>query len=92
MIIPITIKVPSYKAYTLDAQIDIGAMSSCCKYKAIPSYHWKPTTVHFKEANKQLMNISHVAPEFPIGLASQEVYVTLYNLTRDQTCCLVKIL
>jgi len=40
VVIPIKIKLPKIKEYTLDVQIDSGAMSSCCKYGAIPSYYW----------------------------------------------------
>lgn len=40
VVIPLKIKVPNIKEYTLDAQIDSGAMCSCCKFGAIPSYYW----------------------------------------------------
>ena len=38
VVIPLKIKLPNSKEYTLDAQIDFGAMCSCCKFSAIPSY------------------------------------------------------
>lgn len=79
MVIPVSIKIPGCKNHQLDAQIDIGAMSSCWKYKAILAYYWQPTKVHFKAVNKQLMKISYVAPDFPIYISSTIVYVTLYN-------------
>lgn len=79
MVILVSIKIPGFKSYQLYAQIDIRAMSSCYKYKAIPAYYWQPTKVHFKVVNKQLMNISYGAPDFPIYISSTIVYVTLYN-------------
>lgn len=79
MVIPISIKIPGYKNYQLDSQNDTGAMSSCYNYKVIPTYYWKPTKVHFKVVNKQLMKISYVAHDFPIYISSTIVYVTLYN-------------
>lgn len=39
VVIPLKIKLPNIKEYTLDAQIDSGAMCSCCKFGAIPSYY-----------------------------------------------------
>lgn len=39
VVIPLKIKFPNIKEYTLDAQIDSGAMCSCCKFGAIPSYY-----------------------------------------------------
>ena len=38
LVITVDIKVSGYKNYSLDAQIDTGAMNSCAKYGAIPSY------------------------------------------------------
>lgn len=83
MVIPVKIKVPGYKEYTLDAQIDIGAMSSYCKFKTIPAYYWKPTQVQFRVVNKPLIKIPYISLDFPILLGSQEVYVTLYNYDND---------
>jgi len=54
-------------------------MRNYCKFKAIPAYYWKPTQVQFRAVNKQLIKIPYIAPDFPILLGSQEVYVTLYN-------------
>ena len=68
VVIPIKIKLPKIKEYTLDAQIDYGAMSSVCKYGAIPSYYWQPTKVNFRAIIKDLMAINHIAPDFPIFL------------------------
>ena len=62
--------IPGYKEYTLDTQIDIGAMSSCCKYKAIPTYYWKPTQIQFRAVNKQLIQISYIAPDSPLLLGA----------------------
>lgn len=73
------IKIPGFKVYTLDAQIDTRDMSSCCKYKAIPAYYWQPTQIQFHVVNKEIMAIHHVAPDFPIMLNDVPTYVTLYS-------------
>ena len=39
LVIYVDIKVSGYLQYTLDAQLDTGAMNSCEKYGAIPSYY-----------------------------------------------------
>ena len=39
LVISVDIKVSGYLQYTLDAQLDTGAMNSCAKYGAIPSYY-----------------------------------------------------
>jgi len=52
VVIPLKIKMPNIKEYTLDAQIDLGAMCSCCKFGAIPSYYWQPTKLSFRVVNK----------------------------------------
>lgn len=79
VVITIRIKFPSIKPYTLDAQIDSSAMSSCCKYKAIPHYYWQPTKLQFRAITGDLMEIGHIAPEFPILLNDVQVFVTLYS-------------
>jgi len=40
IIISENIKAAGYLQYTLDAQVDTGAMNSCAKYGAIPHYYW----------------------------------------------------
>jgi len=62
VVIPTKIKLPKIKDYTLDAQIDSGAMSSCCKYGAIPSYYWQLTKLQFRAITKDVMEINHIAP------------------------------
>jgi hypothetical protein len=47
LVISIDIKVLGYMTYTLDAQLDTGAMNSCEKYGAIPSYYWQPINIDF---------------------------------------------
>jgi hypothetical protein len=79
MVITVNIKIPGFKVYTLDAQIDTRDMSSCCKYKAIPAYYWQPTQIQFHVVNKEIMAILHVAPDFPIMLNDVPTYVTLYS-------------
>jgi hypothetical protein len=41
IVISVNIKPSGYMVYTLDAQVDTGAMNSCAKYGAIPSYYWQ---------------------------------------------------
>ena len=66
VVIPLKIKLPNLKEYTLDAQIDSGAMCSCCKFGAISSYYWQPTKLSFRDVNKELMEINHISPDFPV--------------------------
>ena len=47
------LKVSSYKQYSLDAQLDIGAMNPCAKHSAIPEYYWQPTNLQFSALNKR---------------------------------------
>ena len=79
VVIPLRIKLPNVEEHTLDAQIDSGAMCTCCKYGAIPSYYWQPTKLVFRAANKELMEINHISPYFPIFLNNVQTYVTLYS-------------
>ena len=79
LVIQVGIKIPGYKPYHLDAQIDIGAIRSCYKYKEIPSYYWQPTQIQFRAVNQQIVKIYFVALDFPILLNNLVTYVTLYN-------------
>jgi len=79
VVIPLKIKLPNVKEYTLDAQIDSGAMCSCCKFGAIPSYYWQPTKLSLRAVNKELMQINYISPDFPVYLNHVQTYVTLYS-------------
>lgn len=77
LVIEINIKVSGYLTYTLDAQLDTGAMNSCAKYGAIPSYFWQPIYIAFKAINKTEIKIQSFAPDFPILLKGVRVPVNL---------------
>ena len=79
MVITVGIKFFGYITYSLDSQFNIGSMSSCCKYKAIPSYYWKPTQIQFRAVNKELISIQHFSSNFPLLLDGIVTYVTLYS-------------
>jgi hypothetical protein len=57
LVIYVDIKVSGYLQYTLDAQLDTGAMNSCAKYGAIPSYYWQPIDIAFRAVNKTEIRI-----------------------------------
>jgi hypothetical protein len=78
LVIEIDIKVSRYLTYTLDAQLDTGAMNSCAKYGAIPSYFWQPINIAFRAVNKTEIKIQSFAPDFPILLKGVRVPVNLY--------------
>jgi hypothetical protein len=78
LIIEIDIKVSGYLTYTLDAQLDTGAMNSCAKYGAIPSYFWQPMNISFRAVNKTEIRIQSFAPDFPIIIKGVKVPVNLY--------------
>ena len=72
------IKVSGYLQYTLNAQLDTGAMNSCEKYGAIPSYYWNPIDIAFKAVNKTEIRIQSFAPDFPIIIQGAKVAVNIY--------------
>jgi hypothetical protein len=78
LVISIDIKVSGYMTYTLDAQLDTGAMNSCEKYGAIPSYYWQPINIAFRAVNKTEIKIQSFAPDFPILIQGTKVAVNLY--------------
>jgi hypothetical protein len=80
IIITVDIKVPGYNSYSLDAQIDTGAMCSCARFGAIPEYYWKPIQTYFTTVNKTKMPIKGFAPDFPLflnGLKLLSICITL---------------
>jgi len=79
LVIPVNIKVSGYLQYTLDAQVDTGAMNSCAKFGAIPEYYWQPVNISFHAVNKTELKISHIAPDFPIYIQDAKVSVTFYS-------------
>ena len=78
LVISIDIKVSGYMTYTLDAQLDTGAMNSCAKYGAIPSYYWQPINIAFRAINKTEIKIQSFAPYFPIIVQGDKVTINLY--------------
>lgn len=78
LVTAIGIKVPNYNLYHLDVQIDIGAMSSCARFAAIPEYYWQKIHISFRAVNVTLVPISGFAPDFPLLLNEQKVTVNLY--------------
>ena len=78
LVIYVDIKVLGYLQYTLDAQLNTGAMNSCAKYGAIPSYYWKPIDIAFRAVNKTEIRIQSFAPDFPIIIQGAKVAVNLY--------------
>jgi hypothetical protein len=78
LVIPVNIKVQGYLQYTLDAQLDTGAMNSYAKHGAIPSYYWQPIDISFRAVNKSEIKIKYIAPDFPILIQEEKVSVTLY--------------
>ena len=78
LVISINIKVQGYLQYTLDAQVDTGAMNSCAKFGALPSYYWQPVDISFRAVNKTELKIKFIAPDFPIYIQEEKVPVTLY--------------
>jgi hypothetical protein len=78
LVISIDIKVSGYMTYTLDAQLDTGAMNSCAKYGAIPSYYWQPINIAFRAVNKTEIKIQSFAPDFPIIVQGAKVPINLY--------------
>jgi hypothetical protein len=78
VVITVHINVQGYLQYTLDAQLDTGAMNSCAKYGALPSYYWQPVDISFRVVNKTELKIKYIAPDFPIYLQEEKVPVTLY--------------
>jgi hypothetical protein len=79
IVISVNIKVTGYLQYTLDAQIDTGAMNSCAKHGAIPEYYWQPIIVSFRAVNKTELKINHICPDFPIYIQDQKIPVTFYS-------------
>jgi hypothetical protein len=78
LVISVNIKVQGYLQYALDAQLDTGAMNSCAKYGAIPSYYWQPINISFRAVNKSELKIKYIAPDFPIYIQEEKVFVSLY--------------
>ena len=79
VVIRVDVKLSGNKQYSLDAQLDTGAMNSCEKHSAIPEYYWKPTNLQFIAVNKTLMTIRSMAPDFLIILNGIPTSVNLYN-------------
>jgi hypothetical protein len=79
LVITIGIKPNGYLRYDLDAQVDTGAMNSCAKYGAIPSYYWQNVDLKFRAVNHTLMDIKYICPDFPIYISDHKVPVTLYS-------------
>lgn len=78
LVISVNRKVQGYLQYTLDAQLDTGAMNSCAKHGAIPSYYWQPIDIYFRAVNKSEIKIKYIALDFPILIQEAKVAVTLY--------------
>jgi hypothetical protein len=78
LVISVNIRVQGYLQYSLDAQLDTGAMNSCAKHGAIPSYYWQPIDISFRAVNKTELKIQYIAPDFPIYLQEEKVSVNLY--------------
>lgn len=78
LVITVEIKVSGYQSYSLDAQLDTGAMNSCAKHGAIPSYFWQPINIAFRALNKIEIKIQSFAPDFPILIKGVKVPVNLY--------------
>jgi hypothetical protein len=79
IVISVHIKVSGYLQYTLDAQVDTGAMNSCAKHGAIPEYYWQNIDLSFRAVNKTEIKIKHICPDFPIYVQDQKIPVTLYS-------------
>jgi len=79
LVISVQIKVFGYLQYTLDAQVDTGAMNSCAKHGTIPEYYWQPISLSFRVVNKTELKINHICPDFPIYIQDQKILVTLYS-------------
>jgi hypothetical protein len=79
LVISVNIKVSGYLTYTLDAQVDTGAMNSCAKHGAILDYYWQPVDISFRAINKTELKIKHIAPDFPIYIQEEKVPVTFYS-------------
>lgn len=79
LVISVDIKVSGYLKYTLDAQVDTGAMNSCANHGAIPEYYWQPVNIRFKAVNKTDLQIKFIAPDFPIFIENVKIPVTFYS-------------
>jgi hypothetical protein len=79
IVISVSIKTSGYLKYDLDAQLDTGAMNSCARFGAIPSYYWQQISLAFRAVNKTEMPIKHICPDFPIYINDRKVPVTLYS-------------
>lgn len=66
IVISVDIKPSGYQTYSLDAQVDTGAMNSCAKFGAIPGYYWQNTNLDFRAVNNTLMKIEKICPDFPL--------------------------
>jgi hypothetical protein len=79
IVISVDIKTLGYQTYSLDAQVDTGAMNSCAKFGAIPEYYWQNTNLDFRAVNNTLMKIEKICPDFPLYIQNLKVPVTLYS-------------
>jgi len=79
IIISVDIKPVGYMQYTLDAQVDTGAMNSCAKYGVVPHYYWQNINMSFGAVNKTEMKIEYISPDFPLYIQNQKIPVTLYS-------------
>jgi len=68
IVIKIDINVSGYKQYSLDAQLDTGAINSHVKHNVITKYYWQSTSLQFRVINKTLMTIKATTLDFPIFL------------------------
>jgi hypothetical protein len=79
VVISIDIRPQGYLQYTLDAQINTGAMNSCAKHGAIPEYYWQPIDLSFRVVNKTKLKIKFICPDFPIYIQDCRIPVTFYS-------------
>lgn len=79
VVISIDIRPQGYLQYTLDAQIDTGAMNSCAKHGAIPEYYWQPVDLCFRAVNKTELKIKFICPDFLIYIQDCRIPVTFYS-------------
>jgi hypothetical protein len=66
LVISVNIKVKGYLQYSLDAQVDTGAMNSCAKHGALPEYYWQPVDISFRAVNKTELKIKLHSSRFSI--------------------------
>jgi len=87
LVISVDLKVVGYLQCTLDAQLDIGAMNSCAKHGAIPSYYWQPIDIAFRAVNKTEIKIKSFALDFPIIIQGAKVALIPIATIQEQISC-----